>query len=132
MKAVFKTTCHSCDQEIKRGTEIEQKNGFWIHAVCPDLPGKTKKTEQKKPTEEKPELKKASQIKPKTPHEEAELLVRWARNIAYKITHSEVVDLNTLNSEQIRNLNIETNMITKLLTQAVIQIQTSSNLKYEY
>lgn len=137
MKARFDTTCSTCEQEIKKNTEIEMKDGYWIHAVCPDLPGKTQKPEIKKETKkEKEKIPKANVIKLTDPFQEAEIIVNWVKDRSYKIcVHSNgITDFSVLKKdyEAFKNFNIDLKHTENNLLECVLRLRELNNIKSEY
>lgn len=139
IKAQFDSKCLVCGIEIKKGTTIQKVNDHW----CSDENCVMKKIPKEKPKDQStldkkgggkeanPQAKefKTSKIpkdeniiEPGSPHEEAELIDRWAKDRAWKITMQDYSDYNNLSSDKQRSLGIESNMREKILVNAVIQL----------
>ena len=134
MKSKFESTCKVCGTKIKTGETIYKLNDHW----CKNLDCGSEKIPKVKPKdqstlEQKPQAKefKTSQIPtevkdthfiPGSPHEEAELIDRWAKERAWKITMEDYSNFNDLSSDKQRGLGIEANMREKILVNAVLKL----------
>ncbi len=85
--------------------------------------------ETQKP-EPKPEVN--TKIKVKGPFDEAELIVRWARERAYKITMAEVSDINTLTPQEKSGLGQSQGMLTRALIDTTIELMKQHGIKTNY
>ena len=139
MKAQFDSKCKVCGIEIKKGTTITKINDHWCsdeNCVVTKIPKDKPKdqstlTQKTQVSEANPQAKefKTSKIPkdeniitPGSPHEEAELIDRWAKDRAWKITMEGYTDYNNLSSDKQRSLGIESNMREKILVDAVIRL----------
>ena len=144
MKAQFGTSiCGLCKQKIARGSEIEKFNNLWTHKACIDAKEKPKEKPKNKKESlasledlEKAELEKnqelGNKLKVTSPMFEAEILTKYYRNISYKIVYSEIENINSLSSDQLRSMQIERNMLTKILLSTDLRLRKINNIKSEY
>jgi len=127
MKANLESKCKNCNKQIKKGDEIENKNGSWTHKVC-DIGKEIKKVVSEVEQIKKPELKLIAD----SPGAEIEIMVRYHRDRAYKIVMVEVEDINKLSDDKRRALNIEINMLTKILVFGELQLRKINNITSKY
>ena len=144
MKAKFDSKCKVCGIEIKKGTTIQKINEHW----CSDENCVSNKIPKEKPKDQstltvsgpKPQTKefKTSKIPdenkdtffiPGSPHEEAELIDRWAKERAWKITMENYADFNSLSRDTQRDLRIGANMREKILVDAVLRLYVLFGIK---
>ena len=71
-------------------------------------------------------------IIPNGPFEEAELIIRWARERAYKITMAEVIDINKLSVQEKSGLGQAQGMLTRALVDTTIELMKIHGIKTEY
>ena len=127
MKANLESKCKNCNKQIKKGDEIENKNGSWTHKVC-DIGKEIKKVVSEVEDIKKPQLK----IIPDSPSQEIELMVRYHRDRAYKIVMAEVEDFSKLSDDKKRSLKIEENMLTKILVFGELKLREINNVTSKY
>ena len=80
--------CKHCGVKIKKGeaiTKIDATGTWCSNANCPNPPKKA----DEKPME-------TGKVIPDSPFTEAELIVRWAAERAYKMAYESVPDINKL------------------------------------
>ena len=93
--------------------------------------GKEQPAEAPKPAA--PEVKEENKtIKVTGPFDEAELIVRWARERAYKITMAEVTDINKLTQQEKSGLGQSQGMLTRALVDTTIELMKLHGIKTEY
>jgi len=63
---------------------------------------------------------------------EAEILTKYYRNISHKIVYSEVENINSVSTDQLRSMQIERNMLTKILLSTDLRLREINNIKSEY
>jgi len=130
MKAQFGTSiCGLCQQKIAKGSEIVKFENKWCHQECVLAKEKKQEPIQEKPKKEKLE---GNKLKVTSPMFEAEILTKYYRNISYKIVYSEVDNINSLSTDQLRSMQIERNMLTKILLSTDLRLREINNIKSEY
>ena len=144
MKAQFDTSiCGLCQQKIAKGSEIVNYKNKWCHKNCVDAIETPKEKPKNKKESlasledlEKAELEKnqepGNKLKVTSPMFEAEILTKYYRNISYKIVYSEVDNINSLSTDQLRSMQIERNMLTKILLSTDLRLREINNIKSEY
>ena len=143
MKAKFGSKCKVCGIEIKKGTTIQKVNEHW----CSDENCVSKKVPTEKPKDQStltvsgpklqaktlnvkiPDENKDTYFIPGSPHEEAELIDRWAKERAWKITMESYADFNSLSRDTQRDLRIGANMREKILVDAVLRLYVLFGIK---
>lgn len=81
--------------------------------------------------EAKPEINPGT-IKVSGPFDEAELIVKWARERAYKITMAEVSDIHKLSQQEKSGLGQAQGMLTRALIDTTIELMKIHGIKTEY
>lgn len=126
MKSKFDSTCGTCKTKIKQGETIYKVNDHWC---------KNQKCGQNTPpTESKVDSKTNDypSIKAKNPHEEAELLITWASNRAYKKAREGISDINSLSVQDKQAIGQKEGMLTKLYVDTLMKVIELSNVRLEY
>lgn len=71
-------------------------------------------------------------IIPKSPFEESELIVRWARGIAYKMSMEGVHSFDTLSVQEKNSLGQKEGMLTRALVDTTIELMKIHGVKADY
>ena len=74
----------------------------------------------------------APSVKVTNPFDEAELIVRWAREKAYKMVMVEVADFSKLTHQEKNSLGQAEGMLTRALVDTTINLMKIHNIKTDY
>ena len=124
--------CKHCGVTIKKGDPVHKidKTGTWcINTNCPNPP--VKKIEEAKKIPEKKEIIPGT-IKVNGPFDEAELIVKWARDRAYKMVMIEVDDYSKLTQPEKNSLGQKEGMLTRALVDTTIELMKIHGIKSNY
>ena len=71
-------------------------------------------------------------IEVKDPFQEAELIVRWARNKAYKMVMAEVPSYDTLTQQEKNSLGQKEGMLTRAIIDTTMELRKLNGIKSQY
>jgi len=128
-------------REKKPGPEkSKEKKPYLSDAILKKIEAEEKLKNKKESLASLEDLEKAEQeknqelkkLKVTSPMFEAEILTKYYRNISYKIVFSEVENINSVSTDQLRSMQIERNMLTKILLSTDLRLREINNIKSEY
>lgn len=125
--------CKHCKIVIKKGDPVHKINATssWCSNInCPKP--KVVETSTQAVMEAPKTEAKSDAIKVNGPFDEAELIIRWARERAYKITMSEVTDINKLSVQEKSGLGQAQGMLTRALVDTTIELMKIHGIKTNY
>lgn len=71
-------------------------------------------------------------IEVKDPFQEAELIVRWARDKAYKMVMAEVSSYDTLTQQEKNSLGQKEGMLTRAIIDTTLELRKLNGIKSQY
>jgi len=148
--------CPNCGKPIISRLAVYPKNPEWNKIIWQELDetkahydnkGNCKTQEASEQTTQqstdhqsvdaKEEIKVQASINPKvakvtSPFEEAELITRWAEDLAYKIAMAGVTDYSKLTVQEKSGIGQKTGMLTKCLVDTTIELMKIHGIKSDY
>jgi len=136
LEAQFDQKCKVCKAEIKKGDKINKLETPYPHwcknpkcgSSTDGFEGETvKKKVSMDATIEEPKT-----VKVEGPFDEAEIIVKWARNKAYKMAFEDVSDISKLSTQDKNSKGQEIGMITKALIDTTLKLFEINEIKSQY